>query len=98
MTVTGTNLPTDLTNVMLGDVGCGPVTGSATSITCTLLKNPAAGTYAAVDVYSADGRVSVNASVTSITVALSTDSVTPNTDVNSAGGTVLKIQGSGLPQ
>ena len=98
MTVTGVNLPTDLTDVMLGDVGCGPVTGSPTSITCTLMKSPAAGTYAEVDVFSADGRVSVQAGAPAITVALSTDVVTPNTDVNSAGGTIIKIQGSGLPQ
>ena len=91
LTVTGTNLPTDLTDVMLGDVGCGPVTGSATTVTCTLLKNPAAGSYDAVDVFSADGRVPVNAGVNAISVALSTDSVTPNTDVNAAGGTVIKI-------
>lgn len=98
LTVTGVNLPTDLTDVKVGDVGCGPVTGSATQITCTLLKNAAAGTYAEIDVYSADGRVAVSASVTPITVALSTSAVTPNTNVNSAGGEIITITGSGLPQ
>jgi hypothetical protein len=30
LTITGTNLPVNLINVRLGDVGCGPTTGSAT--------------------------------------------------------------------
>ena len=30
LTIKGTNLPTDLLDVMIGDVGCGPTTGTDT--------------------------------------------------------------------
>jgi len=101
LTITGTNLPTSLIDVRLGDVGCGPTTAdSATSITCTLLKGPAAGTYAQVDVQSADGLVPVDlASVSPIFVPLSGVSVFPSTSLNQAGGDYLTITATGgLPQ
>lgn len=96
LTVTGTNLPTKLIDVRLGDVGCGATSGTATSITCTLKKKPAAGTYNTVQVLSSDGFVPV-ASVTPITVPLSTVSVTPNLNLNRFGGDVLTITGTGFP-
>ena len=97
LTVTGTNLPTNLIDVRLGDVGCGPVTGTATSVTCTLTNSPTAGTHTTVDVLSAEGVVPVGA-VSSITVALSTTSVFPNTELNMYGGDIITITGTGLPQ
>jgi hypothetical protein len=48
LTVTGSNLPTKLIDVRLGEVGCGATSGSITSVTCTLTKKPAAGTYTTV--------------------------------------------------
>ena len=71
LTITGQNLPTSLLDVRLGLVGCGATTGTATSITCTLTRGPAAGTYAKVEVLSADGLVPVDLTqVTPITVSL----------------------------
>lgn len=60
LTISGSNLPTSLIDVRLGDVGCGPTTGTTTSISCTLKNGPAAGTYAKVEVLSADGLVPVD--------------------------------------
>lgn len=98
LTIQGSNLPTSLIDVRLGDVGCGPTTGTATQITCTLTAGAAAGTYAKVQVQSADGLVPVDASVTPITVSLSGISVTPNSNLSHAGGNELTITGMGLPQ
>lgn len=98
LTIDGVSLPTDLLDVRLGDVGCGPVTGTATQIVCTLTKGAAAGTYPQVEVLTADGLVPVAGTVTPITVALSTTAVTPAVDLNSVGGDTLTITGTGLPQ
>jgi hypothetical protein len=48
LTVTGSNLPTKFMDVRLGEVGCGVTSGTKTSVTCTLTKKPAAGTYTTV--------------------------------------------------
>ena len=98
LTITGTNLPTDLMDVRLGDVGCGPTTGTATSITCTLTTGAAGGIYAGVEVLSADGLVPVDAAVGPITVGLVGLNIFPNTLLNQAGGDTITISGSGLPQ
>ena len=83
----------------LGNVGCGATTGSATSITCTLTRGPAAGTYAKVEVLSADGLVPVDLTqVSPITVSLTGVSIFPNISLNQAGGDEITIQASGLPQ
>lgn len=98
LTINGQNLPTDLMDVRLGDVGCGPTTGTTTQITCTLTTGAAAGTYAKVDVLSAEGLVPVDAGVASITVNLSGLGIFPNTLLNQNGGDEITIQGMGLPQ
>ena len=78
----GTSLPTEILEVRLGDVACGPVTDStATQIECTLTKGPAAGTYAAVQVLSSAGLVPVNGA-SPIIVNLSTTNVTPSSGLN----------------
>ena len=83
----------------LGNVGCGATTGSTTSITCTLTRGPAAGTYAKVEVLSADGLVPVDLTqVSPITVSLTGVSIFPNISLNQAGGDEITIQASGLPQ
>lgn len=85
-------------DVRVGRVGCGPTTGTATSITCTLTQGAAAGTYAEVKVLSAEGLVPVDtAAVTPITVVLATSSLSPNTDLNQSGGDTITILGTGLP-
>jgi hypothetical protein len=98
LTIQGSNLPTSLVDVRLGDVGCGPTTGTASQITCTLTAGAAAGTYAKVQVQGADGLVPVDSSVSPITVTLSNIAVTPNSNLSHAGGNLLTITGTGLPQ
>lgn len=97
MSITGNNLPTNLLDVKLGNVGCGVTTGTATQITCTLTSGPAAGTYAAVEVLSVDGRVPVDPAVTAITVALQITTVSPTTNLNQSGGDTVTITGTSLP-
>ena len=63
LTIQGSHLPTSLVDVRLGDVGCGPTTGTASQITCTLTAGAAAGTYAKVQVQGADGLVPVDSDV-----------------------------------
>ena len=82
LTIQGSNLPTNLVDVRLGDVGCGPTTGTADEITCTLTKGAAAGTYAKVEVQSADGLVPVDGSVIPITVNLANIAVTPDMELS----------------
>jgi hypothetical protein len=98
LTITGTDLPTDLLDVKLGDVGCGPTTGTSTSITCNLLKGAAAGTYPKVEVISVDGVVPLSFTAMPISVTLQTIGFSPNTNLSQDGGDVITIQGSGLPQ
>lgn len=81
----------------LGNVGCGVTTGTASEITCTLSSGPAAGTYAAVEVISVDGRVPVDPAVTPITVALQITTISPTSDLNQSGGDTVTITGSSLP-
>lgn len=96
LTITGTNLPTDLMDVRVGRVGCGPTTGTATSITCTLTKGAAAGTYS-VEVVTVEGIVPVDTGVaTPIIVALDATSLSPSAGLNQFGGDSITIQGSGL--
>jgi len=61
LTIGGTNLPTNLLDVKLGDVGCGPTTSDGTQIVCTLLSGASAGTYDKVEVLTPDGRIPVDA-------------------------------------
>ena len=91
-------MPTNLIDVRLGDVGCGQTTSNGSQITCTLTTGAAAGTYATVEVLSAEGVVPVDAAVVPIVVALSTTNVTPNIELNQAGGDILTITGMGMPQ
>ena len=85
-------------DVRVGRVGCGPTTGTATSITCTLTRGAAAGTYASVEVVSAEGIVPVDTGLTTpITVALLASSLSPSTELNQFGGDTITILGSGLP-
>lgn len=97
ITVDGVNFPTEILDVRVGGVGCGPVTGTATQIVCTLAQGPAAGTYAEVEVLTADGLVPVGAAVPPIVVTLIINSVTPSTGLQDAGGDILTIVGQGLP-
>ena len=69
-------------DVRLGDVGCGVTMGTTTSITCTLTKGAAAGTYTKVEVLTAEGVVPVDVGASPITVTLQTTSFFPNTDLN----------------
>ena len=98
LTITGANLPTSLVDVRLGDVGCGPTTGTANQITCTLPVRPTAGTYAKVEVQSAAGLVPVDEAVPPLAVTLVGISVFPTTNLSHAGGDELTITGMGLPQ
>ena len=73
-------------DVRVGRVGCGPTTGTATSITRTLTKGAAAGTYS-VEVVTVEGIVPVDTGVaTPIIVALDATSLSPSTGLNQFGG------------
>ena len=73
-------------DVRVGRVGCGSTTGTATSITCTLTKGAAAGTYS-VEVVTVEGIVPVDTGVaTPIIVALDATSLSPSTGLNQFGG------------
>ena len=48
LSLTGTNLPTDVHDVKLGGASCGGLTSDGTSIQCSLKSDPAAGSHSMV--------------------------------------------------
>ena len=95
ITVAGTSLPTADVRVVLGNVACGTVTATETSITCTLAESPAAGSWD-VEVYEPKGRVPLATGVAKIDVALVVTAISPNTGLNQLGGDVLTLTGTGF--
>jgi len=95
ITITGTALPTENLRVVLGNTACGTITASETSITCTLVVLPAAGSWN-VELYEPKGLVPVKADTAKIAVALVVTSISPSTNLNQLGGDELTIIGTGF--
>lgn len=70
ITIQATNLPTDIENVILGDVECGATTSDGSTITCALSDDPCAGDYTSVQVITTGGQVPVSATFPAVTVPL----------------------------
>ena len=98
ISITGTDLPTTEITVEFGGIECDPETivSDGTTISCTLLNYPAAGTWN-VNLSGPNGRINLDPLVSEISVDLVVDSVTPNTNLNQNGGDVLTLAGQGFP-
>jgi hypothetical protein len=98
VTLEGTNLPTDLTAITLGYINCVIDTSTNTDILveCVLDDPLIAGKWKP-KVYDAKGILPVSDSLIEETVALVVTSITPDTNVNPAGGDEITITGSGFP-
>jgi len=96
ITIQGTNLPTDIENVILGDVECGATTSDGSTITCALSDDPCAGDYTSVQVITTGGQVPVSATFPTVTVPLTVLMVLDNNNLNQEGGNILVIFGSGF--
>jgi len=94
LTITGTDFTDRVYRIVHGGIGCTVETKSATSITCNLDEDIPAGSWKPVltDYF---GEVP-SGSVSAVTVPLVIVSLTPNSDVNPNGGTLLTIEGSGF--
>lgn len=95
MTISGSNFEDYVKLIEFADTTCTPSSVSSTSITCVFDEDLAAGEWTPTvtgyyGVYPTSG-------VTAHTVALTWDSVTPSSDLNSNGGTLMTLTGSGFP-
>jgi len=98
ITVTGTEFPTTDVTLEFGGTSCDTTTivSDGSSLTCTLLNYPAAGTWF-VSLIGTNGLIPVDQNVSGITIDLNVDSISPNTDLNQNGGDILSISGDGFP-
>lgn len=94
--VEGTDLPvTDDVEVSISGTACSVNIKTATKVTCTLASTPTAGDWH-VEVRDSEGRANPG-SVAKISIPLIVNSVSPKSNINYYGGTVLTIKGTGFP-
>ena len=97
VTITGISLPADIDQVSVGDATCPSITSNdGSTLVCTLDSPCQAGDHEPV-VKSPKGLIPNAAGFTKYTVPLVVTSVSPNTDLNPAGGDLITIVGSGFP-
>lgn len=91
LTITGTSLPTtDLQRVVFSNNDCVVSSSSSTEIVCEVTT--IAGTNWFAEVYDSYGKIPYDSSYTTgLDVSLTITSVSPNTDLNEYGGTLLTI-------
>lgn len=94
--ITGTDFSSDIDSVTVGYTGCTVTSNDATSIACTLDYPLIAGTWLP-EVKDVKGLFPVDDTLLGHTVALVVTSVTPNSNLNPAGGDTIVIVGSGFP-
>ena len=95
VTIAGTSMPTDIDSVKVGCATCSGITNDGSTLTCTLNHLVQAGNFEPV-VKNSLGQIPVASGFTKYSVALFLSTVTPDTDLNPAGGDVLTIGGSGF--
>lgn len=96
LTITGENFKKPILKITLGNIECKNVQVSSDNSTITCQVTPAAGSWKPV-VIDTFGIIPVVCEET-IDVSLSFTDVTPKTDLNPVGGTVLHITGNHFPE
>lgn len=72
----------------IAEAECDTISGTSTSLTCTLLTPPTAGVWD-VQLVTSEGLVPVSAGTAQVTVSLVGSAVTPGFDLSSFGGDTL---------
>ena len=96
VTLTGTNLPLDMLSVTLAQTNCGVSSNTETQIVCALETPWVAGSWLP-EVRDANGLIPVSGAVAAHHVPLVITAVSPDIDLNQAGGDVLTITGENFP-
>ena len=97
LTIQGTAFPTKIQSIGFAHVDCANiVVVSPTQITCTV--TPVAGNKWSPIVTTDMGLIPLASGVTLKNIPLVLSTVTPNTNLNPYGGTILTLTGSGMPQ
>ena len=96
ITLSGTNLPLELTSVSLSKTNCIVSANDVSQIVCALETPWVAGTWLP-EVRDSNGLIPVSEAVTAHHVPLVITSVSPDIDLNQAGGDILTITGENFP-
>lgn len=96
LTITGANLPAQITELSYSNVACSILSSSDTSIVCQIAPTAVSGTWYP-SVKDSFGIIPVVGSVSTATLGVTVTSVTPSTGLNPAGQNLLTITGQNFP-
>jgi hypothetical protein len=94
--ITGTSLTSTINSVTIAGMACAISTNDGTTLSCTLPYNLYAGSHKPV-VKDDKGLIPTSAGFAATDVPLVIDAVFPVTEVNTAGGGEITVQGSSFP-
>jgi len=94
--ITGTSLTSTISSVTIAGMACDVQTSDATTLSCQLPYILYAGSHKPV-VKDAKGLIPNASGLTATVVPLVVSAVFPVTEINTAGGSEITIQGSGFP-
>jgi len=94
LTITGSDFASTIKSIQFSHIDCKNIVSTSTQITCQVTA--VAGLWSPI-VTDASGLIPIDPSATPISISLTVSNVSPSTNLNPFGGTILTITGSSLP-
>ena len=100
VTITGTDLPLEITSVAIANINCAvdaeALPSTETEIVCTLEESMSAGSWLP-QVKDEFGLIIIDESVAKLELSIVITDISPQVDLNPAGGDILTITGENFP-